>query len=142
MTPRITAVLFDLGDTLWHFPSMPPVEVIRSETVKRVSNLLRRWGKEVTDQRFLLARDIRMEMEVETSRAFRGDSIDPGYPDICRRVAARHGLKLTAEQGEELWEDWNLLEPGRAVSGADAVLGFPGDVAVVEGAGLSPGLRD
>ena len=29
MTPRITAVLFDLGDTLWHFPTMPPVEVIR-----------------------------------------------------------------------------------------------------------------
>jgi len=76
MTPRITAVLFDLGDTLWHFPSMPPVEVIRGETVKRVSRLLESWGEEVTDQRFFLARDIRMEMEVETARAFRGDSID------------------------------------------------------------------
>ena len=108
MTPHITAVLFDLGDTLWHFPTMPPVEVIRAETVKRVSRLLESWGEEVTDQRFFLARDIRMEMEVETARAFRGDSIDPGYPDICRRVTARHGLKLTREQGEQLWEAWNL----------------------------------
>jgi len=108
MTPRITAVLFDLGDTLWHFPTMPPVEVIRGETVKRLSRLLESWGEEVTDQRFFLARDIRMAMEEETARAFHGDSIDPGYPDICRRVAARHGLKLTPEQGEELWEAWNL----------------------------------
>ena len=108
MTPRITAVLFDLGDTLWHFPSMPPVGVIRGETVKRVSRLLESWGEEVTDQRFFLARDIRMAMEEETARAFHGDSIDPGYPDVCRRVAARHGLKLTPEQGEELWEAWNL----------------------------------
>jgi len=108
MTPRITAVLFDLGETLWHFPSMPPVEVIRGETMKRVSKLVGSWGEEITEKRLFLARDIRMEMEVETSRAFHGDSIDPGYPEICRRVAARHGMKLTAEQGAELWEAWNL----------------------------------
>jgi FMN phosphatase YigB (HAD superfamily) len=108
MTPRITAVLFDLGETLWHFPSMPPVEVIRGETVKRVSRLLESWGEEVTDKRFFLGRDIRVAVEEETGRAFHGDSIDPGYPDICRRVAACHGLKLRLEQGEELWEAWNL----------------------------------
>jgi HAD superfamily hydrolase (TIGR01549 family) len=108
MTPRITAVLFDLGDTLWHFPSMPPVNLIRGETVRRVSNLLASWGEEVTQERGFLGRDIRMAVEEETSRAFHGDSIDPGYPDMCRRVAARHGLRLTPEQGEELWETWNL----------------------------------
>ena len=108
MTPRITAVLFDLGDTLWHFPSMPPVEVIRSETVGRLSRLLKSWGEEVTDERYYLGRDIRLAVEEETSRAFHGDSLDPGYPELCRRVAARNGLRLTPEQGEELWEAWNL----------------------------------
>ncbi len=108
MTLRITAVLFDLGDTLWHFPSMPPVNLIRGETVGRLSNLLEKWGEEVTQERRLLGRDIRMAVEEETSRAFHGESIDPGYPDMCRRVAARHGVKLTPEQGEELWEEWNL----------------------------------
>jgi HAD superfamily hydrolase (TIGR01549 family) len=108
MTPSITAVLFDLGDTLWHFPSMPPLEVIRGETGRRVSKLVESWGEEVTPQRMFLARDIRMEMELETARAFNGDSIDPGYPEICRRVAAGHGLTLTPEQGEEMWEAWNL----------------------------------
>ncbi len=73
-----------------------------------MSKLVESWGEEVTPERLFLARDIRMEMELETARAFNGDSIDPGYPEICRRVAARHGLKLTPEQGEELWETWNL----------------------------------
>jgi len=108
MTPRITSVLFDLGDTLWHFPSMPPVNVIRGETVRRLGKLLESWGEEVTDKRMFLGRDIRFAVEEETSRAFHGDGIDPGYPNVCRRVAARHGLKLTREQGEELWEAWNL----------------------------------
>ena len=108
MTPRITAVLFDLGDTLWHFPSMPPVDVIRSETVGRLSRLLKSWGEEVTDGRMYLGRDIRLAVEEETSRAFHGDCIDPGYPELCRRAAARNGLTLTPEQGEELWEAWNL----------------------------------
>jgi len=105
---RITAVLFDLGDTLWHFPSMPPVEVIRNETVRRIKELLEGWGEEVTEGRYFLGRDIRMAVEEETSRAFHGDGVDPGYPGLCRRVAAQHGLTLTPEQGEELWETWNL----------------------------------
>jgi HAD superfamily hydrolase (TIGR01549 family) len=108
MTSRITAVLFDLGDTLWHFPNMPPVDVIRGETVGRLSRLLESWGYEATDGRMFLGRDIRLAVEEETSRAFHGDCIDPGYPELCRRVAARHGLDLSPQQGEELWESWNL----------------------------------
>ncbi|MBI2912675.1 MAG: HAD-IA family hydrolase [Chloroflexi bacterium] len=104
----IRAVLFDLGDTLWHFPRMPPVEVIRGETVGRITSLLESWGIEVADEHRFLGRDIRFAVEEETSRAFHGDCLDPGYPDLCRRVAGRHGLALTPAQGEELWEAWNL----------------------------------
>ncbi|HEU4758428.1 MAG TPA: HAD family hydrolase [Dehalococcoidia bacterium] len=111
MSPRITAVLFDLGDTLWHFPSMPPVDVIRAETVGRISRLLEAWGFGVRDERRFLGRDIRLAVEEETGRAFHGDCIDPGYPELCRRVAAGHGLELRSEQGEELWEAWNLGGP-------------------------------
>lgn len=108
MTPRITTVLFDLGDTLWHFPNMPPREVVRRETVGRIRALLERWGHDMDGDRFYLGRDIRLAVEEETSRAFHGDCVDPGYPELCRRVAARHGLELTKAQGEELWEAWNL----------------------------------
>ena len=44
MTARITDVQFGLGDTLWHFPHVPPAKMIRSETVGRLSRLLKSWG--------------------------------------------------------------------------------------------------
>jgi HAD superfamily hydrolase (TIGR01662 family) len=108
MTRNVTTVLFDLGDTLWHFPSMPPVNIIRGETVRRIRRQLEAWGVEWNEDRMFLGRDIRLAVEEETSRAFHGDCVDPGYPELCRRVAAKHGLELTPQQGEELWEAWNL----------------------------------
>lgn len=108
MSPTINTVFFDLGDTLWHFPNMPPRELIRRETVRRIRELLASWGHDFEGERFYLGRDIRFAVEEETSRAFHGDCVDPGYPGLCRRVAAHHGLDLTEEQGEELWEAWNL----------------------------------
>lgn len=111
MSQRITTVLFDLGDTLWHFPSMPPMDVIRGETVRRLSRLIRSWGEEATDERRFMGRDIRLAVEEETRRAFHSDCVDPGYPGLCVRVAARHGLTLSEARGEELWEAWNLGGP-------------------------------
>ena len=40
----IQAVLFDLGDTLWHFPKMPPTQFIRTETMRRIGAALGEWG--------------------------------------------------------------------------------------------------
>jgi len=108
MTPHITTVFFDLGDTLWHFPKMPPADTIRKETVGRIRALLGKWGYDFEGERFYLGRDIRLAVEEETSRAFHGDCVDPGYPELCRRIGGQHGLELTAERGEELWEAWNL----------------------------------
>lgn len=105
---QIKAVLFDLGDTLWHFPSMPPAKVVRGETVRRLQELVERWGYEFTEGRYYLGRDIRLAIEDATHEAFHGDAIDPGYPSICRRIAREHGMDITDAQGEELWETWNL----------------------------------
>ncbi|MCS7276210.1 MAG: HAD-IA family hydrolase [Dehalococcoidia bacterium] len=104
----IKAVLFDLGDTLWHFPNMPPQEVVRAETVARIRRLLQRWGHSMDGDRYFLGRDIRLAVEEATERAFWGDLKSPDYPELCRQVAARHGLELTREQAEELWDTWNL----------------------------------
>ncbi len=106
--PEIKALLLDLGDTLWHFPRMPSVEVVRAETVARVSRLLRRWGYKVTQDRRFLPRDIRLAIEEATDKAFHGDLRSPDYPEICREVAARVGIELSRPQAEELWDTWNL----------------------------------
>jgi len=94
----IKAVLFDLGDTLWHFPNMPPQEVVRAETVARIRRLLQRWGHSMDGDRYFLGRDIRLAVEEATERAFWGDLKSPDYPELCRQVAARHGLELTPGQ--------------------------------------------
>jgi HAD superfamily hydrolase (TIGR01549 family) len=104
----IRAVLFDLGDTLWHFPNMPPFGAIRAETVRRVSDLLRGWGVEPEGPLFFLGRDIRIAVEEETKRAYRTDRVSPDYPALCREVAARLGLTVSDSQTEELWDAWNL----------------------------------
>jgi FMN phosphatase YigB (HAD superfamily) len=104
----IRAVLFDLGDTLWHYPNMPPPEEIRGETMRRITALLGRWGYDMSGDRRMIGRDIRLTIQEETSRAFHGDCVDPGYPGICQRIGSEHGMDLTLEQGAELWETWNL----------------------------------
>jgi putative hydrolase of the HAD superfamily len=104
----IRAVLFDLGDTLWHFPNMPPAIEVKQETVRRVCDLLRRWGVEPEGPLFFLGRDIRIAVEEETERAYRTDLVSPDYPALCREVAARLGLTINNSQTEELWDAWNL----------------------------------
>jgi HAD superfamily hydrolase (TIGR01549 family) len=104
----IQAVLFDLGDTLWHFPQMPPVEVIRGETVHRVSELLRSWGVEPEGALFFLGRDVRAAVEKATDDGYWGDLTSPDYPALAKAVAAEKGLPITDAQAIELWQTWNL----------------------------------
>lgn len=104
----IRAVLFDLGETLWHFPKMPPVEIIRGETVHRISELLRSWGVEPAGELFFLGRDIRAAIEKATDEAYWGDLVSPDYPAIAKQVAADKGLFISDEQAVQLWHTWNL----------------------------------
>jgi HAD superfamily hydrolase (TIGR01549 family) len=104
----IQVVLFDLGDTLWHFPQMPPREIIRGETVHRISDLLRSWGVEPEGELFFLGRDIRVAIEKATDDAYWGDLRSPDYPALAKAVAAKKGLLITDSQATELWNAWNL----------------------------------
>ena len=108
MTARVTALLFDLGDTLWHFPDMPPMERINDELVSRFGNLLRGWGVDSETDLDILAANIRSAIQDETRRASLGDCVSPNYPDICRKAAGNEGLTLSSSQAGDLWEAWNL----------------------------------
>ncbi len=108
MVTAIKAVFFDLGDTLWHLPHMPPAETIRGETMRRVGALVQSWGHEMSGDRRMMGRDIRYAIEGATREAFHGDCIEPDYAELCRKVGESHGLELTREQSAELWETWNL----------------------------------
>jgi HAD superfamily hydrolase (TIGR01549 family) len=104
----VRAVLFDLGDTLWHFPEMPPFEVIRNETVRRVSDLLRSWGVSPDGDLIFLGRDIRFAVERAVEEAYNGDCISPHFPTMAKDVAASKGVHISDEKAIELWHTWNL----------------------------------
>ncbi len=104
----VRAVLFDLGDTLWHFPELPPTQTIREETMRRLYALLRSWDVEPEGELRFLGRDIRLALGEADRLAYEGDCVSPHYPALTREVAASKGLDLTPERAEELWDTWNL----------------------------------
>lgn len=104
----IRAVFFDIGDTLCHFPELPPTEAIRNETVRRILALLESWGIDTTDRHRFIGRDIRLTIEQANTEAYESDYISPHFPTLAGGVASQHGLELTPEQAEQLWETWNL----------------------------------
>lgn len=103
------AVLFDLGNTLWHIPDLPPRDNIRGETVRRILGLLSSWGVEIEEEHRFIGRDIRLSIAEANREAFTaGNYISPDFPEIVRGVAADKGLDLPPEKVTELWHTWNI----------------------------------
>ncbi len=104
----IRAVLFDLGNTLWHIPERPPADRIRRETVRRIFGLLNSWGIEPEGELRFLGRDIRLATGEADHVAYNGDRVSPHYPALVQELVAKKGLDLTIEKSEQLWDTWNL----------------------------------
>jgi HAD superfamily hydrolase (TIGR01662 family) len=105
---RVKAVLFDLGDTLWHFPKMPPREVQLAHSAARVETALRGWGLCDGVDCAVLAREIQETDWSQTSEAYASHYRSPHHPTLVREVAARHGVVLTPAQALDLWHAYNL----------------------------------
>lgn len=104
----IQAVLFDLGNTLWHIPERPPVNDIRRETVRRIFGVLQEWGVEPEDELRFLGRDIRLAMGDADRSAYESDCISPHFPSVVQEVLSSKGLDTTLEQSAQMWDAWNL----------------------------------
>lgn len=104
----VQAVLFDLGNTLWHIPEPPPIDQVRHETVSRILGMLRALGHDPRDEHRFLGRDIRLAVTEADNLAYVSDYVSPDFTGIVADVAARHGLDLTRDQAEQLWHTWNL----------------------------------
>jgi HAD superfamily hydrolase (TIGR01549 family) len=104
----IKAVLFDLGDTLWHFPQMPPAMTIRGETMRRIGGVLESWGVPLEGDLRFLGRDIRLGVEKVDRAAYESDCVSPDFNEAVRQIAAEKGLDITLGQAAQLWDAWNL----------------------------------
>ncbi len=87
---------------------MPPRDIIRGETVRRIAELLRSWGVDPEGEMYFLGRDIRIAVEQAVDEAYNGDCISPHFPTIAREAAAAKGLAISEEQAVDLWHAWNL----------------------------------
>ena len=104
----IKAVLFDLGDTLWHFPEMPPAMTIRTETVRRISGVLASWDVPMEGELRFLGREIRLGVEKADRAAYESDCVSPDFNEIVRGIVAGMGLHIDYDRAAQLWDAWNL----------------------------------
>jgi putative hydrolase of the HAD superfamily len=104
----IKNVLFDLGDTVWHFPKMPSTDHIRMETVRRVGATVQSWGVPFEGELRFLGRDIRLGVEKVDRAAYESDCVSPDFNEAVRQIVASKGLDITYEQAAQLWDAWNL----------------------------------
>lgn len=113
----IKTVLFDLGDTLWHFPEMPPAQEIRMETMRRIGNVLAAWGVPLEGELRFLGREIRLGVERADRAAYESDCVSPDFNAVVREIVAGMGLHISYEQAAQLWDAWNLggLQLGRTM---------------------------
>lgn len=95
------AILFDIGDTLWHSQNAPPPATFRRLAGERVEAELRKLGIEGADAG-LIAQTAWGSLEQAMKRARATDLVEPDYAEVCRDALHRHGLKLTREQAAAL----------------------------------------
>jgi HAD superfamily hydrolase (TIGR01549 family) len=104
----IRAVLFDLGDTLWHFPNFPDDAAVVRELTERVAQGLAAFnlGEGLACERLAVA--VRSAMWQATREAEHSHGRSPDFPALVRARAAEHDVALTEEQAETLWDAWHL----------------------------------
>ena len=97
------AVLFDIGDTLWHSAEAPPAAEFRRIAAERARDFIRGAGLTHPDP----ARVSRVAwdaLETAMKRARATDRIEPDYAAITRNALADAGLALSSLQAAELME--------------------------------------
>lgn len=111
----IRAVLFDIGDTLWHSRAAPPPEEFRRLAAGRAAAALREFGLHHADPS-LVARTAWVAME-EAMRAARAtDFAEPDYGLVSQLALVQIGLHLSRDQAASLLESTYIsgIEGGKA----------------------------
>lgn len=109
------AILFDIGDTLWHSRGAPPAEEFRRLAAERAANELRRLGILHADPA-LVARSAWVAMEEAMRRARATDHMEPDYGLVSQHALAGLGISLTRDQAARLLEATYIsgIEGGKA----------------------------
>jgi len=97
------AILFDIGDTLWHSRGAPPPEEFRRLAAERAAEQLRKLGVNHADAA-TVARSAWIAMEDAMRRARATDLVEPDYAAVSQEALGRLGIQLSRSQAGELLE--------------------------------------
>lgn len=108
MSPNVAsmpfrAVLFDIGDTLWHSPAAPPAEEFRKMAAERASLELRALGLSHPDPA-LVSRRVWLAMEEAMRLARRSNLVEPDYGTVAQAALRELGLQLGVDDAGRLLE--------------------------------------
>ena len=109
------AVLFDIGDTLWHSRAAPPAEEFRRLAAERAAEELRARGLSHPDPS-LVSRTVWLAMEDAMREARHGDLVEPDYGAVAQAALKELGLDLPADAAGQLLEATYIsgIEGGKA----------------------------
>jgi len=99
----LRAVLFDIGDTLWHSAAAPPPEEFRRLAAERAARTLRSFNLSYPDPAFV-SRAAWNAMEAAMKQARVTDFAEPDYGEVTQHAMRELGLDLTREQAAFLLE--------------------------------------
>lgn len=102
----VRAILFDLDETLWHYPILRTADALHAQHVQRIAPLLRAWGAIADGD--ALSRRLLAAVEREMAAAQSGSLLSPDFLEIVGREAAGVGLELDGDQLARLWDAWQL----------------------------------
>ena len=97
------AVLFDIGDTLWHSAEAPPAAEFRRIAAARAASFLGGAGIEHKEPS-VVARTAWDALEDAMRRARAGDRLEPDYAEVAREALDRIGVKLSRAKAGALME--------------------------------------
>lgn len=111
----LRAILFDIGDTLWHSRGAPPPEEFRRLAAGRAAAELRRLGISHPDPA-LVARTAWDGMEAAMRDARASDLVEPNYGAVSQAALASLGLELSRQAAAQLLEATYIsgIEGGKA----------------------------
>ena len=121
----LRAVLFDIGDTLWHSEGAPPAEEFRRLAAERAGEALRELGLSHADPS-LVSRVAWNALEAAMEEARLTDLVEPDYGEVTQKAMRELGLELSRDQAAYLLESTYIsgIEGGKApYDDAAAVLG-------------------
>lgn len=102
-TSPVRAVLFDVGDTLWHAAAAPPPSEFRRLAAERAARFLADAGIPCPDPA-ALARACWDAMEDAMRRARATSLVEPDYPAVAASAAAELGIELSPALAGDLLE--------------------------------------